>query len=252
MPRFMMLAAIAAAPFATAAALPAQAQAQAQAQTQATTVEPLVPAAGTVLDVTAEGRTTRVPDLATIRAGVVSQATTAAAALADNAQRMARVLAALKKAGVAPRDIATATVGLSPQYRYADNQPPVITGYQATNSVSVRFRDVSKSGVILDALVAQGANQIDGPNLSIDQPDAALDEARADAIRRARTRAGLYARAAGLRVVRIVSIAENGENAGGPNPPMFLARASMAKDSTQIVAGEKDVTVTVSVRFLLN
>ncbi len=223
----------------------------ANAQTPVT-VEPMIPAAGTVLDVSAEGRTTRVPDVATIRAGVVSQAATAAAALSDNAQRMNRVLAALRKAGVAPRDIATASVGLSPQYRYAENQPPVITGYQATNSVSVRFRDVAKSGVILDALVGEGANQIDGPNLSIDQPDAALDEARADAVKRARARAELYARAAGMRVTRIVSITENGENAGSPNPPMLMARASMAKDSTQIVAGEKDVTVNVSVRFLLN
>ena len=223
----------------------------ANAQTPVT-VEPMIPAAGTVLDVSAEGRTTRVPDVATIRAGVVSQAATAAAALSDNAQRMNRVLAALKKAGVAPRDIATASVGLSPQYRYAENQPPVITGYQATNSVSVRFRDVAKSGVILDALVGEGANQIDGPNLAIDQPDAALDEARADAVKRARARAELYARAAGMRVTRIVSITENGENAGSPNPPMLMARASMAKDSTQIVVGEKDVTVNVSVRFLLN
>jgi uncharacterized protein YggE len=211
----------------------------------------MVPASGTVLDVSAEGRTTRVPDVATIRAGVVSQSPTAAAALADNAQRMTKVLAALKRAGVAPRDIATATVGLSPQYRYADNQPPVITGYQATNSVSVRFRDVAKSGTILDALVGEGANQIDGPNLSIAQPDAALDEARADAVKRAKARAELYAKAAGMRVTRIVSIAEAGENNGGSPPPMVFARASMAKDSTEIAAGEKDVTVTLSVRFLL-
>ncbi|MES3084590.1 SIMPL domain-containing protein [Sphingomonas faeni] len=225
----------------------------ANAQAAPTTVEPMVPAAGTVLDVTAEGRTTRVPDLATIRAGVVSQSTTAAAALTDNAQRMAKVLASLKRAGVAPRDIATSNVQLAPQYRYADNQPPVITGYQATNTVSIRFRDVAKSGTVLDALVAEGANQIDGPNLSIDKPDAALDEARTDAIAQAKRRADLYAKAAGLRVSRIVSIAESGQDAGGPAQPMFMmARASMAKDSTQIAPGEKDVTVTLSVRFLLN
>ena len=224
----------------------------ANAQAAPTTVEPMVPAAGTVLDVTAEGRTTRVPDLATIRAGVVSQSPTAAAALTDNAQRMAKVLDALTRAGVAPRDVATSNVQLSPQYRYADNQPPVITGYQATNSVSVRFRDVAKSGTILDALVGEGANQIDGPNLSIDQPDAALDEARTDAVKRARARAELYAKAAGMRVSRIVSIAENGENTGGQPPVIFARAAAMAKDSTQIVAGEKDVTVTLSVRFLLD
>jgi uncharacterized protein len=149
-----------------------------------------VPIAGTLLDVHAQGRTTRTPDLATIRAGVVAQAPTAAAALADQAERMARVLEALKRAGVADRDVATATVGLQPQYVYQEREPPRITGYQATNSVSVRFRDVRRAGAILDALVGSGANQIDGPDLSIDQPDAALDEARLDAMRRARARFG--------------------------------------------------------------
>jgi len=223
------------------------------AQSAATTVEPLVPAQGTILDVSAEGRTTRVPDLATIRAGVVSQAPSAAAALSDNAQRMQRVLAALKRAGVAPRDLATSTVGLSPQYRYTDGQPPAITGYQATNTVSIRFRDVAKAGGVLDALVAQGANQIDGPNLSIDKPEAALDEARTDAVRRARARADLYAAAAGLKVARVISIAEAGQDAGGPGPqPMFMARAMKADAApSEIAPGEKDVTVILSVRFLL-
>ena len=183
---------------------------------------------GTTLDISAEGRTTRVPDLATIRAGVVSQAPTAAAALADNSNRMARVLAALRQSGIAARDVQTSNVGLNPQYRYQDNQPPVITGYQATNNVAIRFRDVKKAGAILDALVAVGANQIDGPNLSLDDPDAALDEARADAIKRARARAELYARAAGLSVARIVSIAEGGENAGGPQPPVMYQMRSKA------------------------
>ena len=215
-------------------------------------VDPAIPATGAVLSVTAQGRTTRVPDLATIRAGVVAQAPTAAAALADDAARMQRVLAALKKAGIAPRDIATASVGLNPQYRYVDNQPPVLTGYQATDSVSIRFRDIGRAGPILDALVAEGANEIDGPSLSLDDPDAALDEARTDAVKRARARADLYAAAAGLHVARIVSIAEDGENAGGGGPqPMMFARAAMAKADTTIVPGEKDVTVTLSVRFVL-
>ena len=224
------------------------------AQSAPTTVEPMIPAQGTILDVNAEGRTTRVPDLATIRAGVVSQAPTAAAALADNAQRMQRVLAALKRAGVAPRDLATSTVGLSPQYRYTDGQPPAITGYQATNTISIRFRDVARAGGVLDALVAQGANQIDGPNLSIDKPEAALDEARTDAVKRARARADLYAAAAGMKVVRVVSIAETGQDAGGPGPqPVFLARAMKADAApTEIAPGEKDITATLQVRFLLD
>ena len=204
--------------------------------------------AGTLLEVSAEGRTTRVPDIATIRAGVVSQAATAAAALADNAARMARVLAALTRAGVAARDVQTANVSLNPQYRYVDGQPPAITGYQASNSVAIRFRAIERSGAILDALVAQGANQIDGPALSLDQPDAALDEARTDAVKRARARADLYARAAGLHVERIVRIAEAGQSAGDTPQPMMRA---MAVAKTQVVAGERDVTVTLDVRFLL-
>jgi uncharacterized protein YggE len=182
---------------------------------------------------------------------VVTAAPTAAAAMAETAARTGRVIAALKRAGVADRDVQTAQIALSPQYRYADNVPPVLTGYQASNSVAVRFRDIARSGPILDALVAQGANQIDGPTLSLDKPDAALDEARVDAVARARARAELYAKAAGMSVARIVSIGESGENAGGSPPPMVFARMAKAVDSTPIVAGERDVTVTLAVRFLL-
>ena len=208
---------------------------------------------GTILDVTATGKTTRTPDLATIDAGVVTQGTTAAAALSDNSARMAKVLAALKTAGVESRDIATSTVRLNPQYRYAENQPPAITGYQATNTVTVKFHDIAKSGSILDALVAQGANQIDGPNLSLENPDAALDEARTDAVTRARARAELYAKAAGMSVSRIISIDENGENAGSPPPrPVMYARVAAAPQAdTAIEPGTTDVTVRLSVRFLL-
>lgn len=204
----------------------------------------------TLLDVVAEGRSTRVPDLATIRAGVVTQGTTAQAALSENATRMDRVIAALKRAGVADRDLQTATIQLNPQYRYGENVPPAITGYQATNTVSVRFRDVAKSGAILDALVREGANQIDGPNLGLEAMDTAMDEARTDAIRRARARAELYARAAGLRVERILVIAE-GATALPPQPmPQMMMRAEMAKDS-QVLPGEQEINATVTVRFLL-
>lgn len=205
---------------------------------------------GTLLDVVAEGRVNRVPDIAVIRAGVVSQGATAADALSANARQMASVLTALKAAGIADRDIQTATISLSPQYRYAENQPPVITGYQASNSVSVKFRDIARSGTILDTLVKQGANQIDGPNLSIDAIDSAMDEARVDAVKRARIRAALYAGALGMKVDRILMVSE-GSDGGAPGPvPQMMVRAE-AKDSTQIAPGEQQVTTTVRVRFLL-
>ena len=237
------LALIAGSALTLAAALPAMAQ---------TGATPLVLPEGTLLDINAEGSSTRVPDLAVVQAGVVTQAATAGEAMQQNSARMAAVLAALRKAGIADRDIQTSSISLNPQYRYADNQPPVITGYQATNSVSIKFHDIAKSGGILDALVAQGANQISGPNLSLANPDAALDEARADAVARARARAELYAKAAGLSVARILSISENGENPGAPPPaPVMYARAQADMAKTQIEPGETDVTVTLSVRFLL-
>ncbi|MBR0553998.1 SIMPL domain-containing protein [Stakelama marina] len=221
----------------------------ASAQT-GTPAELTVPDNATLLEVVVEGQATRVPDIATIRAGVVTQATSAGDALKQNAARMAAVLAALKKAGIADKDVQTAAISLSPQYKYGDNQPPVITGYQASNSVSVRFRDIEKSGAILDALVAQGANQINGPDLSIDAIDAAQDEARTDAIRRARSRADLYAKAAGLRVDRILSISE-GANSAPPPRPMAMARMEAAAPNTKIAPGQQNVNATVTVRFLL-
>ncbi|RYD93978.1 MAG: SIMPL domain-containing protein [Sphingomonadales bacterium] len=205
---------------------------------------------GTVLEVSAEGVSTRVPDVAVIQAGVVTQASTAAAAMAQNSARMAAVLAALRGAGVAERDLQTASISLSPQYRYENNQPPILTGYQASNQVSIRFRDIAKSGAILDTLVKQGANKISGPNLTVDKPESALDEARTDAIAKARARATLYANAAGLKVERILTISENGAMPP-PMPVVAFRAAKMESADTQVVAGEQQLSVTVSVRFLL-
>lgn len=222
------------------------------AQAQPVSPAPVATIQGARLDIVAEGEVTRVPDLATISAGVVTQGATAGAAMRENATRMNAVVTALKKAGVADRDIQTSTLNLSPQYRYGENVPPVITGYQASNQVSVRFRDIARSGTILDALVAQGANQINGPAFSLDKPAAALDEARTAAIRTARARADLYAAAAGLRVKRILTISEQG---GGYEPPrpypvLAMARAEKAAD-TVVEAGEQKLSVTVNVSFEL-
>lgn len=210
----------------------------------------MVPIDGTVLEISADGTSTRIPDLAVIQAGVVTQAATAGDAMRQNSTRMATVLAALRRAGIAERDIQTSSVSLSPQYRYAQNEPPAITGYQASNQVTVRFRDIAKSGTILDALVSQGANNISGPNLTIDKPEAALDEARTAAVATARARAELYAKAAGLRVDRILSISESSAMPVPPRP-MMMARMEAAADATQVVAGESELTVSLSVRFVL-
>ncbi len=208
--------------------------------------------AGTRLDVSATGEVTRVPDVAIISAGVVSRATTATAALQDSANRMSQVLAALKHAGVADRDIQTSNVSLNPEYRYPENQSPQLTGYTATNQLTIRFRDIKSSGKILDALVGVGANQINGPNLTIDKPEAALDEARAKAIATGRARAELYARSLGLRVARVVSVSESGGYAvppPAPPVPMMMGRAESAP--TNIEPGEQKLQVSVAMTFEL-
>lgn len=207
--------------------------------------------AGTRLDLTATGEVTRVPDVAIISAGVVSRSPTASAALQDAANRMDKVMTALKRAGVADRDIQTSNVNLNPEYRYPENQSPQLVGYTASNTVTVRFRDIRSSGRILDALVAEGANQINGPNLTIDKPDAALDEARGNAVAIGRARAEAYARSLGLRVVRVVSVSENGGYAvPPPAPPMpMFARADAA--STKIEPGEQKLQVSLGMTFEL-
>lgn len=207
--------------------------------------------AGTRLDINATGEVTRIPDVAVITAGVVTRSTTATGAIQDAASRMQRVLAALKRAGVEDRDVQTSNISLNPEYRYPENQAPQLVGYTASNQLTVRFRDIRNSGKILDALVAQGANQINGPNMTIDKPEAALDEARANAVAAGRARADLYARSLGLRVVRIVSVSENeGAYPVPPPRPMMMATAERSAD-TQIQPGEQKLQVNLAMTFEL-
>jgi hypothetical protein len=116
----------------------------------------------------------------------------------------------------------------------------------------VRFRDIASTGKILDALVAEGANQISGPNLSVEKPESALDEARAKAIAIGRARADLYARSLGLRVVKVVSVSETGGYAPPPPmPPMVMMAQRAERDSTAIEPGEQKIQVSVQMTFEL-
>jgi uncharacterized protein len=237
-----MMKTLAAALLLGAAALPSAAVAQQSTINQTIT--------GTRLDINATGEVARVPDLATISTGVVSRALTASAAIQQTAARMARVREALRRAGIADRDIQTSNVSLSPDYVYANNQPPKLSGYSASNQLTVRFRDIASTGKILDALVGEGANQISGPNLSVEHPEAALDEARAKAVAAGRVRADLYARSLGLRVVRVVSVSESGGYAPPPPMPMVMA-ARAERDQSAIDPGEQKLQVGVAMTFEL-
>lgn len=224
-----------------------------------------------VLTVSAEGRSLRTPDLAIFNAGVTTQGKTAAEALAANSTAMARVIAALKRGGIAERDIQTSNLSINPVYSdpnrdaeiaartarqpYVPLEPkaPVIIGYQANNSVSVRQRKLDDFGRVIDTLVSAGANQVNGPSFQMDNPDPALDEARLEAMKKARSRADLYARAAGLRVARILSISESAGYFGPP--PMIFARMEAASapppPPAPVQPGEVQLTANVTVVFEL-
>jgi hypothetical protein len=223
--------------------MPAAAAAQ-----QTTVVTP--PIAGTRLDISATGDATRVPDIAIVSAGVVTRAPTATGALEQNGAKMERVRQALKRAGIAERDIQTSNISLNPEYRYVENQAPQLVGYTASNQLNVRFRDIRSTGRILDALVAEGANQINGPTLTIDKPEAALDEARAKALAVGRARADLYARSLGMRVVKLISVSESGGYAVPPPRPVMMMERSAAA-GTAIDPGEQKLEVTLAMSYEL-
>ncbi len=196
------------------------------------------------LAMTGHGEIRSIPDMAQVTAGVTTTAPTAAQALSANSARMKGVFAALEKLGVPQKNIQTANFFVSPQYTNGDNNTARrLTGYQVTNDVTARIEDVGKLGGTLDALVAAGANQINGVSFSIQNDAPLLEKARAQAIADARARAETYARAAGVTLGPILSISEG----GGPVPPRPMYRmAAMAAD-TQIAPGEQSVAADVSV-----
>lgn len=247
---------------ALACLLPLTAHAAPSASNGSTTDGSVIAPGDAMLTVSADGQAHRAPDVAVFSAGVTTQGKTASAALAANSQAMTAVIAELKKAGVQPRDIQTSNLSVSPLYEEQTAQPaqnqsnmrprrttgPIIIGYQVANQVNVRQRKLDAYGATIDALVSAGANQINGPSFTVDQPAAALDEARLEAMKTARARADLYAHAAGLRVLRIVSIAESG---GGFQQPMVFARAKMMEASAPVEAGEVELAAHVTVQFEL-
>ena len=242
-------------------------------QAQLPAASPVLAPEETLLVVSGEGQSRRVPDVAVFSAGVVTQGKTGGDALSANATRMDEVVKALKRSGIAERDIQTSAISLQPQYSnpeqeaqirarmtrepyVAPTQPqaPRIIGYEARNNVQVRVRKLGEMGRIIDALVQAGANQVDGPSFTLDEPKAALDEARTEAVREARSRAELYARAAGLRISRILSISEGGGYY--PQPIIVTGRMAGAPPApppppSPVAPGELMLGATVSIQFAL-
>lgn len=198
------------------------------------------------IDVQGEGRTNVAPDLATVSIGVTTQAETAAQAMADNATRQSAIIEVLRTQGIAPEDLQTQGLNLSPMQDYSrEGQPPLITGYQAQNIVTARVRDIPRLGALLDAMVEAGATDVRGISFTREDAAAAEDEARAAAVVEARRRAEVIAQAAGMVLGPLQSLTD-ATRSGGPRPmEMMMARAADAQ-STPIEAGQLTITAAVT------
>jgi uncharacterized protein YggE len=199
------------------------------------------------LNLSATGEVKVAPDMATISFGVVTEAATAQEAMAQNATRMTQVAAALRRAGIAERDIQTSGLNLQAQYDYVQNEPPKLRGYQATNRVTVNINDLTKVGTTADAVVAAGVNQIDGISFGLKDPKTAEDQARRLAVQALQAKARLYAEALGVQLGGIRSLNEGGGYSPQPPMPVFAARMAMAgNDSTPVSAGELSVKIDIT------
>ncbi|WP_308366991.1 MULTISPECIES: SIMPL domain-containing protein [unclassified Microbulbifer] len=206
---------------------------------------------GILLSVSSRAEASRVPDVANISAGVVTEDVDSEKALRKNAEEMEKLMAAIKKAGIADKDVQTSGINLSPRYQYHQNRKPEITGYQASNTVNIKVRDIDRLGKVLDAMAAEGANQIHGPSFEIGEPEPVYDEARRKALKQAQARAETYADALGMKVRRILSISENGSD-GPPRPMMRMEMATAKADTTTPVApGETTLAVNLDLMFEL-
>jgi uncharacterized protein YggE len=202
------------------------------------------------LVVSGTGEASARPDVAVISAGVVAQASTAAAALAENTGAMNRVLEQLRTSGLPAEDVQTAQFSVTPLYERRrpeaeTTEPPKIVGYQVSNQVTARIRDLDRLGGVLDALVSAGANSISGPSFDITNPNTLLDQARDAAVADALAKASRYAAAAGVELGEILSIEEGGSYA----PPRPMMRAEAMAASVPIEPGQTELSASVTVVF---
>jgi uncharacterized protein len=199
-----------------------------------------------LITVTGEGEVAVVPDLAILGAGVTTTGKTAREASEANAKMMTSVMAALKAAGIAAQDVQTSWLSLHP---VRDNNPNElrITGFQATNQVTVKLREVAKTAEVVDRLVAAGANDIAGIHFEVSSPSKPLDRARETAIADARRKAEVYAQAANVQLGALVNISEESSVVPGPIP----MRQARTAEATPVSPGEQMQRISVSVSFEL-
>lgn len=196
------------------------------------------------------GTVTLVPDIADLHVGVVVQRSKVKDARSAAATAMQGVIKALRAAGIAERDIQTTTLSLQPVYDYtAGGSSPKITGYELRNGVVATVRDLDRLADAVDGALGGGGTTLDGITFRIDDPTAAEAQARTQAMKQARTKADALASAAGVAIVGVASISEQSSPTPWPVPYAGAARADEA--ATPILPGTSEITVTVSVVYLI-
>jgi uncharacterized protein YggE len=201
----------------------------------------------TTLRLSATGETRAAPDIASINVGVETEAPSAAEALQRNRGQMTAAIAALKAQGVLAKDIQTSGLDLNPQYVFHDNAR-TLTGYQASNAVTIIVRDLTRLGATVDAVVAAGANQVNGVTFSLADPERAEDAARRAAMTALQAKAALYAEAAGYRIDRLVSLSDAD---AGVRPLRLQAPAMARMAATPAEPGQLEVTAVVNAVYEL-
>jgi uncharacterized protein len=196
----------------------------------------------TTITVSGNGTANATPDKASFDFGVTTNAATASEAMSKNAEQANAIIDKLKSSGVDSADIQTSQVSLWPQ---TSNNGTKITGYQASNTVTVTA-PVAKSGDLVDAAVKAGANNVDGPNLSVSDQSDAYAKAMKDAVADAQSKAQAIASASGLTLGRIVHISDDGSSTPGP---IMYGALDAAKASPPIEAGSQQVQASVTVTY---
>ncbi|WP_458790033.1 SIMPL domain-containing protein [Yoonia sp. MH D7] len=198
------------------------------------------------INVTGTGMVLATPDMARVTLGVSQDADTAAAALDAMSASMEAVLAQLRDASIAPEHVQTSNLRIDQRYSdYVDGQTRKVIGYTAASDVQVQVFDLENLGVVLDAAVRDGANQMNG--LSFDVADRApfLTAARQAAVADARAKAEVYSTAAGTTLGPIMLLSE-GVNAHSPMPKMAEMSFDAARSAVPVAAGELEISATLT------
>jgi uncharacterized protein len=188
------------------------------------------------------------PDQATVRLGVVRQASAAQAAQEQANAASREILAAIGKLGVPPQKIQTSRLTLTPNYR---GDPPKIVAYSASNIISIELDDLTRVGPVIDAGLTAGGNQLEGVRFRLKNDTAVRERALRDAVMEARRKAEVIAEALGVRLAGVQEVSESGVSITERGQVQFARAAALAAD-TPVSPGELDVNANVTVRYRIS